>query len=389
MSEFSPLTPIRPVPIDVPTPYKDAPFTIVRKGGLIEHVLYDGRALTTSKIVITETAPGACPDITVSLAVSECHVVEARAIPAHTLTKMALLSRDLLLGYDAVAVDTIPSNASLVFYYDIPNTLPYVLARFPNATRIGITTQAAPGYRMCDMETGDLDPPQAAQWAQTEIQSGRPSWDKPTIYCNAENFHAVFLACADLGLRLGDATDLTCDVWWFEAWWNDEPDLICPPSPPWPHFAEPVGHQFFRESEFTYDIDIALSSWVYPAPPAPVRIKYPTEDFMFIRNPGPGALVVPAGAATEGAICLVSPAGAINLGTDWTQIEEDYASLNVPLVVHDLPATLYAAMKIAYTPYAPLVEDHDEPSGRSTPYPPPIPPPVDDPEYVPGETPQS
>jgi hypothetical protein len=241
------------------------------------------------------------------------------------------LATELQIGYDAVSVGTIPDDAELVYWYDIPSTLAAVNARFPDATKIGITTQGAPGFRMCDMETGDLTAPETAQWAYNEVHSGRPIWDKPTPYCQAANCRSVITACADLGLRLGDATDLTCDVWWFQAWWNNVPDLGTPAG--W-GLPVPVGHQYFRQGQFTYDISVALSSWVWPAPPTPPKPKV-QEAELFIRNP------------KSGEVDFISGGKRFNIGahgTGWDDVEASASAQNlpVPLVVEDNSGAWFA-----------------------------------------------
>jgi hypothetical protein len=236
------------------------------------------------------------------------------------------MTTDLVVIGDAVAVGTLPENLEVVMGYDMPDTLPLLRARFPNATVLTITTQGAGSYRLCDMETGDLTPAEAAQWAYNEISSGRPKWDPPTIYCQAANGQAVEWALASLGLKLG------VDVQWFMAWWNGKPDLAIPP-PPWPVLPAPVGHQYLREGEFTYDLSVALSSWVWPTPPP---LPQPKEvDMLLVRNPsaheGGGTIKLPDGKVIEpGTICFCGDAGAVNLGNDWPTVQEAYP--NSPVI---------------------------------------------------------
>jgi hypothetical protein len=251
-----------------------------------------------------------------------------------------------LLGYDAVAVETIPSNAGLVFYYDEPSTLGPVQQLFPNAAHIGITTQGAggPNWRLCDMETGDLTAAQAAQWAYNQIHGGMPVWMKPTIYCQSANVQAVFDACAAIGLKLGAFTDPTADVWWFMAWWNGVPNLV-PPPPPWWQPPQPVGHQFHTVYD-AYDVDVCLEGWVFLAPPAPPPVLKEVEDFMFVRSP---VTVTDASGHViqAGEICLCSAAGAVNLGNNWSGILADYAAANIPVVLHDSQTLLERFTTIA------------------------------------------
>jgi len=247
----------------------------------------------------------------------------------------------LVIVYDSCNVDAIPDDAQVLMgyvdVYDASGRSIYDLmkARFPNATVISGTVTGVPGVRWCDMETGDLSAPEAATWAYNEIQSGRPVWDPPTIYCQAANGESVKVALADLGLTMGS------QVPWAMAWWNDVQDLN-PPPPPWPILPPPVCHQFMTIKN-TYDMSVALSSWIWPAPPAPPPKPKETQ-IMFLRNPGPAAV----GPVAEGGICLCSPAGAVNLGNSWPTIVAAYESANVPLILINDAALLEKFVAISY-----------------------------------------
>jgi hypothetical protein len=79
-------------------------------------------------------------------------------------------------------------------------------------------------------------------------------------------------------------------------------------------------------------------------PPGPAM-----EDFMFVRNPGPGNVPGPGGQGgiAQGGICMCSPAGAVNLGNDWAQIQQDYDGSKVPLVLHSSQSLLRRFTAIA------------------------------------------
>ena len=260
-----------------------------------------------------------------------------------------MTSSVLVTCYDAVSIDTIPGTPTACLgYVDVwdeqtgLSNYQSVRERWPQAIVVPITvsgthalTYDGKRVRMVDMETGDLTPAEAAQWCYEEIQLGSPSW--------------------------GEA------VPWFGAWWNGVPDLAMPP-PPWPQLPTPVGHQYERQGEFTYDISVVLESWLLlPSPPTPycqaangqamqdalvavgLRMGEPPPpqpketEAMFVRNPGPAAV----DGLPEGAICLCSPAGAVNLGTDWSTIETDYQAAGVPLILHQDAGLLARFTKIA------------------------------------------
>jgi hypothetical protein len=204
------------------------------------------------------------------------------------------LDSSLVFGYDAVNILSIPGAPPAVLgYTDIYNEdgqsiYEWACQRWSNTTVIPITTRglhSGGGFRqrMCDCEYLDLGPTQAAQWAYEEIQldvAGAATYDPPTIYCQAANAHAVFLACAALGLVLGK------DVNWAMAWWNGVANFAPPPMPPWPWVPPPVYHQYtslYNE----YDMWVALASWVWPTPPPPpAPVKTEEGDIMgyLLRN---------------------------------------------------------------------------------------------------------
>lgn len=63
-------------------------------------------------------------------------------------------------------------------------------ARLSTSTQVGITVFGQHGIRVCDCETGDLTPVQAASWAVGELWNGR----RPTIYSNLSTWPYVVQA---------------------------------------------------------------------------------------------------------------------------------------------------------------------------------------------------
>ena len=270
-----------------------------------------------------------------------------------------MVSPALVTCYDAVSIDTIPgSPAACLGYVDVwdeqtgRSNYQSVRERWPEAIVVPITvsgthelTYDGKRVRMCDSESGDLSSAGAAQWCYEELELGAPSWGEV--------------------------------IPWYMAWWNGVPDLAIP-RPPWPVLPAPVGHQYYREGEFTYDMSVVLKRWLMlPAPPTPycqsanglsmqdalaaVGLRMgeppppqPKEPPMatYVRNPGPKPVIGAGDVAIEaGAICEVSPAGAVNQGASWSEIEEWYAANDVPLPLFNDPVLLGLYAKIAYHPY--------------------------------------
>jgi hypothetical protein len=185
----------------------------------------------------------------------------------------------LQLGYDAVDFYSIPgSPLALMGYVDVHDEATglsiyqSMRQRWPGAVVIPITTGGTheltydgKRVRVCDFEYLDLTAAGAAQWAAEEIQLGAPSWDPPTLYCQAANGAAAMSALSTVGLRMG------IDVPWAMAWWNGRQDLLIPP-PPWPKLPMPVCHQYASLYD-EYDLWVGLPEWVSPSPPAPPKPK--------------------------------------------------------------------------------------------------------------------
>ena len=154
---------------------------------------------------------------------------------------------DWLTGFDAVSVGTIPANAQWVLAYidGAEPTFSVVREVFPDLPIdhiLTVTTGSEPGARICDCELGDDTPWSAALWAYGETQAGR----RPTIYAQWANYWSVVEALAYYGL------EFVRDVDYFGAWWNDDPSV----------YEGWVAHQYYRESEFTFDMWVAIPSWL-------------------------------------------------------------------------------------------------------------------------------
>lgn len=161
----------------------------------------------------------------------------------------------LVTFYDAVYVPAIPPDATIIAVYvdgEWP-TEAAVRARFLQAHLITITVTGSPDNMVCDCETGDLTPAQAAQWAADEKTAGR----RPTIYCNESTTPDVVAALAVHGLTFGRDVDH----------WLAAPDGIA---------EVPEGcvakQYWWGPGIYSYDADVALPTWSalpQPKPPAP------------------------------------------------------------------------------------------------------------------------
>lgn len=219
------------------------------------------------------------------------------------------VTNEVVTVFDAVQVNTIPADAqNLLAYVDGEwPTLQWCISMFPNATIKTVTVNGStPNADICDMEFGDTTAIQAAQWALDAIHNGRPAWNPPSIYCQSANAWEVTEACQSLGLTFGD---MTCDVCYYMAWWNDEAVV----------YEGTVAHQYYRASELTYDVSKALSAWMFPEPPPP-----PYRDRgegMFVRYTGP------TNSKYENGLCCECSGGvATPLRSGWPLVEETYGS---------------------------------------------------------------
>lgn len=100
--------------------------------------------------------------------------------------------------YDAVNVDNIPSDATIIGAYcnGAWPTLTRVLSRFPHALVVSITVNASSAAHVLDVETGDATPADAPKW----ITWMRSLNLRPTIYCNSSTWPSVISACNAAGV---------------------------------------------------------------------------------------------------------------------------------------------------------------------------------------------
>jgi hypothetical protein len=190
----------------------------------------------------------------------------------------------LVTVYDAVAVGTIPPEATCFLAYD--STIGPLLARFPHPRKVWrVTTSGSESeldQDICDCESGDATPEDAADWAAEKIaaKAGRPC-----IYVEVANKPLVETALAQRGLAFGEQVDC-----WL-AWWNGEGNV---PNGIYNGVGcgqGNVAHQFFRQGEFTYDVSVALSEWAFPGQEA--------NDMLFIKEQsGEVYWFIAAGAAS-------------------------------------------------------------------------------------------
>jgi len=157
----------------------------------------------------------------------------------------------LVTMYDAVDASGIPQDAPAVAAY-VDGGYAWSeedWARFPGVPHVTITVLGAAGARVCDCESGDLTPVQAAAWAATEVLAGR----RPTIYCNTSTLPAVLGALPVFGLQFGRDLD----------WWQAQYDGIAALAPV--NGVMPVAKQYAGSpgnSPGPYDLSVCEASWL-------------------------------------------------------------------------------------------------------------------------------
>lgn len=173
--------------------------------------------------------------------------------------------------YDSVTAADIPAHAEAVAGYSdgLYDDYAALVARFPGKPVVSITTRAAAGARVCDVETGDSTPAQGAQWAKAEIGAGR----RPTLYYSASMGTPVRDALMAEGVNPADV-----DFW--AADWTGTPHMLLGSVAT--QYADP------RTSGGHYDLSLATEAWLAPSiTPGPVPPPTPT--------PGPGPTPTPGG----------------------------------------------------------------------------------------------
>jgi hypothetical protein len=165
----------------------------------------------------------------------------------------AAFGMSLVTFYDSTDVFAIPADAAVVAGYIDGDyvTVPALRARFPHARIIEITVTGLPGVAVCDCESGDLTPDQAATWAQNEVKGGR----RPTLYCDASTRVALVGALAALGLQFGRDVD---------NWLAHYDDVAVVPD-------GSVAKQYLHTQ--TLDTSVALPTWGVLPQVAPATIE--------------------------------------------------------------------------------------------------------------------
>lgn len=147
--------------------------------------------------------------------------------------------------YDAVNVDNIPADATLIAAY-IDGTYANVQPmrdRFPAARIVTITVTGARDADVLDVETGDATPDHAPAWVSLMRGKGRT----PTVYCP----ESLWTPCKQ-------AFNVRNTPW--PAWWVAHYDN----SSTIP--AGAVAKQYRNAVPPGYDVSSTLDSWPDPAP---------------------------------------------------------------------------------------------------------------------------
>jgi hypothetical protein len=163
-----------------------------------------------------------------------------------------------LIGYDAIAPDSIPADVPPPDYacgYVDGNWPSYhaMAQRFPKAVPVSITAipGSAPGLdaQVCDCESGDYTPQQAALWAEARTARGVT----PVIYCSLSEWPNVQMAVTVKA------------EWWIAAYPGNGPYL----------YPGSIGHQWIDRG--SYDESVFLDGWV-PGKPLAQPLPPETED---------------------------------------------------------------------------------------------------------------
>jgi hypothetical protein len=152
----------------------------------------------------------------------------------------------MAVGYDATDPGSIPANVVPPDYtcgYVDGNWPSYqgMVARFPNAIPVSITaipgSAASADAQMCDGESGDYTPQQAALWGQIRVGMGFV----PGQYCSLSNWPAYLSAYQ--ALKIFDVD------WWIAAYPGNGPAL----------YEGSIGHQFVDHG--SYDESVFQNGW--------------------------------------------------------------------------------------------------------------------------------
>lgn len=105
--------------------------------------------------------------------------------------------------YDSTTPAAIPAGAQMVAAY-IDGKYAWSaeeLARFPDATKLGITVTGNEVTDIIDVETGDATPAHVPGWITDTKRVEHPH--RATVYCNRSSLGAVKAACQGAGFTLG------------------------------------------------------------------------------------------------------------------------------------------------------------------------------------------
>lgn len=180
----------------------------------------------------------------------------------------------MAVGYDAIDPGSIPADIPAPDY-----ALGYVDGRWPSyqgmaekyPTAVPVSITAIPGSaqspsaQVCDSESGDYTPEQAAQWALA-VRATRV----PAIYCSLSMWPACQTACEQAGLRWEDVD------WWIAAYPGNGPNL----------YPNAVGHQWIDQG--TYDQSVFVDGWQPGRPVVPPTPPLEEEDMIASTPTGNG-----------------------------------------------------------------------------------------------------
>lgn len=150
------------------------------------------------------------------------------------------------LMYDAVNVDAIPADATMVAGYVDGGyvTWPELVQRFPHARKVSITTTGDSTADVIDVENGDAVPQKAVDWVRRMRHAGK----RPIVYTSKDNLEAVIAAF--------EAEREAAPFWWI-ADWTGEPHLH--PGSVATQYASPTVPPPY--GPINYDVSLVSPNW--------------------------------------------------------------------------------------------------------------------------------
>lgn len=204
--------------------------------------------------------------------------------------------------YDAVTSSNVPAGASLVAGYadGVFENVAQMRSRFPHATVVTIAVLHTTRAQVADVETGDMTPAQAVQWATVTMHDVDNSL--LTIYANTSTWPAIKAAF--------HAAGVTVPQWW-AAHYTGVPHME--PGSIATQYADPGPYDLSQVAAYWPGVDPK------PVPPKPAKPKVSLKNIIAAAEKDPHA---PQGHQTHPADVRIVEA-ALHAGG---YLQEKYAT---------------------------------------------------------------